>query len=130
MFIFWFSANFNILAFSTGSSGPVFFSLGIKDSLLVILVVDVMCVYSRSLHCGVGYMVYYDVHNFFVWVHMRTLGFQVSLIHSLVKLPLCSPCFSPRSCAVPAYLCVLEIFTGTGNYLISLPCHLQRSFWT
>ncbi|KAF8645588.1 hypothetical protein AX16_007722 [Volvariella volvacea WC 439] len=40
MFFVWFSANFNILAFSTGSAGPVFFSLGIKQSLIVLLVVD------------------------------------------------------------------------------------------
>ena len=49
MFFIWFSVNFNILAFSTGSSGPVFFSLGIKDSLLVIFVVDVMCVIQKIL---------------------------------------------------------------------------------
>ncbi|KAF8056624.1 purine-cytosine permease [Lyophyllum atratum] len=40
MFFVWFSANFNILAFSTGSAGPVFFSLGLRDSLVIILVVD------------------------------------------------------------------------------------------
>ncbi|KAF8231030.1 hypothetical protein L208DRAFT_1437901 [Tricholoma matsutake] len=40
MFFVWFSANFNILAFSTGSAGPAFFNLGQRDSLLIILVVD------------------------------------------------------------------------------------------
>ena len=44
MFTIWFSCNFNILSFSGGSSGPVFFSLGIKDTLLVLLVVNAMCV--------------------------------------------------------------------------------------
>ncbi|KAF8804593.1 hypothetical protein BYT27DRAFT_7213749 [Phlegmacium glaucopus] len=34
--------NFNSLAFGTGSSGPAFFSLAIRDSLLVIFVVDVI----------------------------------------------------------------------------------------
>ena len=48
MFTIWFSTTFNILTFSTGSSGPVFFSLSIKDSLLVILVVNVMYVPPTS----------------------------------------------------------------------------------
>ncbi|TFK70128.1 cytosine-purine permease [Pluteus cervinus] len=42
MFFVWFSANFNILSFSTGSAGPVFFSLGVRDSVLVILVVSII----------------------------------------------------------------------------------------
>ncbi|KAF9057204.1 hypothetical protein BJ165DRAFT_1411590 [Panaeolus papilionaceus] len=49
MFWLWFSVNFNILAFSTGSAGPAFFSLGIKDSLLVLLVVDVLAVFGPKL---------------------------------------------------------------------------------
>ena len=58
MFTIWFSANFNIVSFSTGSSGPVFFSLGIKDTLLVLLVVNVMFVSQKfqaaltSLYCS------------------------------------------------------------------------------
>ena len=44
MFTIWFSGNCNILSFGAGSSGPVFFSLGIRDSLLVLLVVNIMCV--------------------------------------------------------------------------------------
>jgi len=42
MFTIWFATTFNIIMFSTGSSGPVFFSLSIKDSLLVILVVNII----------------------------------------------------------------------------------------
>ncbi|TBU31408.1 purine-cytosine permease [Dichomitus squalens] len=42
MFFVWFSANINILTFGTGSSGPAFFGLGLRDSLLVILVVDLI----------------------------------------------------------------------------------------
>ena len=49
MFTIWFSTNFNIVSFSTGSSGPVFFSLGIKDTLLVLLVANVLCV-SHNLN--------------------------------------------------------------------------------
>jgi Permease for cytosine/purines, uracil, thiamine, allantoin len=45
MFTIWFSTTFNILSFSTGSSGPAFFSLSVRDSLLVILVVNLMCVF-------------------------------------------------------------------------------------
>ena len=48
MFLIWFSANFNILSFITGSSGPVLFSLGVKDSLLAILVVDLMYVTQKT----------------------------------------------------------------------------------
>lgn len=50
MFWLWFSVNFNILAFSTGSAGPAFFGLGLRNSLLILLVVDVMCVLSL-FHC-------------------------------------------------------------------------------
>ncbi|EGO29194.1 hypothetical protein SERLADRAFT_359352 [Serpula lacrymans var. lacrymans S7.9] len=43
MFFVWFSANMNILAFSTGSSGPAFFSLGLVDSVIILIVVDCIC---------------------------------------------------------------------------------------
>ncbi|TFY57523.1 hypothetical protein EVG20_g8512 [Dentipellis fragilis] len=44
MFLVWFSANLNISAFSTGTVGPVFFGLGLRDSLLIIFAVDlVLC---------------------------------------------------------------------------------------
>ncbi|EDR12120.1 cytosine-purine permease [Laccaria bicolor S238N-H82] len=44
LFFVWFSANFNILNFGTGSAGPAFFSLGFRASLATILLVDIMCV--------------------------------------------------------------------------------------
>ncbi|KAF8804550.1 hypothetical protein BYT27DRAFT_7340140 [Phlegmacium glaucopus] len=42
MFFIWFSVNFNILAFGTGSSGPAFFALGLHrtgndDALMTVL---------------------------------------------------------------------------------------------
>ncbi|KAI9568089.1 permease for cytosine/purines, uracil, thiamine, allantoin-domain-containing protein [Boletus coccyginus] len=37
IFFVWFSMNFNILSFSTGTLGPVVFGLGLRDSCLVIL---------------------------------------------------------------------------------------------
>ncbi|KAG1831036.1 permease for cytosine/purines, uracil, thiamine, allantoin-domain-containing protein [Suillus variegatus] len=37
IFFVWFSMNFNILSFSTGTLGPIAFSLGLRDSCLVIL---------------------------------------------------------------------------------------------
>ncbi|KAF8906804.1 purine-cytosine permease [Gymnopilus junonius] len=42
MFWLWFSVNFNILAFGTGSAGPAFFGLGLKTSLIVLLLVDLI----------------------------------------------------------------------------------------
>ncbi|KAG6916943.1 hypothetical protein DXG01_004630 [Tephrocybe rancida] len=42
MFFVWFSSNMNILALSTGSAGPAFFNLGLRDSLVIILVVDIV----------------------------------------------------------------------------------------
>jgi len=42
MFFVWFSANFNILAFSTGSAGPAFFNLGLRDTLVILLLVDAL----------------------------------------------------------------------------------------
>ncbi|EUC56976.1 permease, cytosine/purine, uracil, thiamine, allantoin family protein [Rhizoctonia solani AG-3 Rhs1AP] len=38
----WISANFNILAFSTGSLGPAIFALGLKESLLVIFFINLL----------------------------------------------------------------------------------------
>jgi purine-cytosine permease-like protein len=38
----WISANFNILAFSTGSLGPAIFALGLKESLLVIFFINML----------------------------------------------------------------------------------------
>ncbi|PIL27703.1 transporter [Ganoderma sinense ZZ0214-1] len=42
MFFVWFSANINILSFGTGSAGPAFFGLGLRDTLLILLVVDLI----------------------------------------------------------------------------------------
>lgn len=42
MFLMWFSANLNILTLTTGTAGPAYYGLGIRDSLLVILVVDIV----------------------------------------------------------------------------------------
>ncbi|KAF8639470.1 hypothetical protein AX17_001490 [Amanita inopinata Kibby_2008] len=42
LFFAWFSSNFNILTFSTGSAGPIFFKLGLRDSLLILLFVDLV----------------------------------------------------------------------------------------
>lgn len=42
MFFVWFSANFNILGFSAGSAGPAFFKLGLRDSVVILLVADVI----------------------------------------------------------------------------------------
>ncbi|CDO75439.1 hypothetical protein BN946_scf184693.g8 [Trametes cinnabarina] len=42
MFFVWFSANINILTFGTGSAGPAFFGLGLRDSFFILLVVDII----------------------------------------------------------------------------------------
>jgi NCS1 nucleoside transporter family len=42
MFFVWFSANMNILTFSTGTAGPAYFSLGVNDSLIIIVIVDMV----------------------------------------------------------------------------------------
>ncbi|KAH9887198.1 cytosine-purine permease [Cubamyces lactineus] len=42
MFFVWFSANLNILAFGTGSAGPAFFGLGLRDSFIILLIVDLI----------------------------------------------------------------------------------------
>ncbi|KAI0634352.1 permease for cytosine/purines, uracil, thiamine, allantoin-domain-containing protein [Trametes polyzona] len=41
-FFVWFSANANILTLSAGTVGPAYYDLGIRDSLYVILVVDII----------------------------------------------------------------------------------------
>ncbi|KAI9510190.1 NCS cytosine-purine permease [Russula earlei] len=43
IFFVWFSANTNILSFSTGTLGPVVFGLGLRDSCLVILFFNLLC---------------------------------------------------------------------------------------
>ena len=146
MFIFWFSANFNILAFSTGSSGPVFFSLGIKDSLLVILVVDIMCVSQKfTSWCWLWSTMPFTIFYFFFGFIYANLGFPSFIDLSLVKLllsyvhavSLLDHVPSQLICAFSKFLWRQEsskkhIFSDLSfRKLISLPCcHLQRSFWS
>ncbi|KAI0826401.1 cytosine-purine permease [Irpex lacteus] len=42
MFFVWFSANMNVLGMGTGAAGPAFFSLGVKQSLIIITIVDII----------------------------------------------------------------------------------------
>jgi purine-cytosine permease-like protein len=49
MFFVWFSANLNITALSTGTAGPAFFNLGLRDTLVILLVVDIMYVQSTKI---------------------------------------------------------------------------------
>ncbi|KAN0085794.1 Permease for cytosine/purines, uracil, thiamine, allantoin domain containing protein [Tylopilus felleus] len=42
VFFVWFSMNFNILSFSTGTLGPIVFGLGLRDSCLVILFFNII----------------------------------------------------------------------------------------
>ncbi|EIW55544.1 cytosine-purine permease [Trametes versicolor FP-101664 SS1] len=42
MFFVWFSANINILTFGTGSAGPAFFGLGLRDSFIILVIVDLI----------------------------------------------------------------------------------------
>ncbi|KAI0088273.1 permease for cytosine/purines, uracil, thiamine, allantoin-domain-containing protein [Irpex rosettiformis] len=45
IFTTWFAANANIITFGAGSVGPAAFGLGMKDSFLIIVVVDIiMCI--------------------------------------------------------------------------------------
>lgn len=44
LFFIWFSANANILTLTAGTVGPAFYGLGIRESFLMIIVVDVMWV--------------------------------------------------------------------------------------
>ncbi|EPS96893.1 hypothetical protein FOMPIDRAFT_138178 [Fomitopsis schrenkii] len=42
LFFVWFTANMNVLAFGTGSVGPAFYGIGVKESLIILLIVDVI----------------------------------------------------------------------------------------
>ncbi|KAI0746989.1 purine-cytosine permease [Daedaleopsis nitida] len=42
MFFVWFSANINVLAFGTGTAGPAFFGLGLRDTLIILVIVDLI----------------------------------------------------------------------------------------
>ncbi|KIK34797.1 hypothetical protein CY34DRAFT_812678 [Suillus luteus UH-Slu-Lm8-n1] len=43
LFFVWFSSCMNLLTFSTGAAGPAFFSLGVRDSIAIIVIVDLVC---------------------------------------------------------------------------------------
>ncbi|KAG1868500.1 cytosine-purine permease, partial [Suillus subluteus] len=43
LFFVWFSSCMNLLSFSTGTAGPAFFSMGVRDSLAIIIVVNLVC---------------------------------------------------------------------------------------
>jgi len=60
MFFVWFSANFNILAFSTGSAAPAFFNLGLKHTGIIVIVVDAMWVIAP----GVSMFLRMNINNF------------------------------------------------------------------
>ncbi|KAG1717870.1 cytosine-purine permease [Suillus lakei] len=42
MFFVWFSGSMNILGFSTGTAGPACFALGVRDSMTIIVVVNLV----------------------------------------------------------------------------------------
>lgn len=42
MFFVWFSVNMNVLSFGTGSAGPAFYGLGLRESLITLLIVDLI----------------------------------------------------------------------------------------
>ncbi|TCD62689.1 hypothetical protein EIP91_006548 [Steccherinum ochraceum] len=42
IFFVWFSANMNVLALGTGAAGPAFFGMGVKQSLIILLIVDLL----------------------------------------------------------------------------------------
>ncbi|OSX63553.1 hypothetical protein POSPLADRAFT_1045867 [Postia placenta MAD-698-R-SB12] len=42
MFFVWFSVNMNVLSFGTGSAGPAFYGLGLRQSLITLLIVDLI----------------------------------------------------------------------------------------
>ncbi|KAG1902473.1 cytosine-purine permease [Suillus fuscotomentosus] len=42
LFFIWFSPCMNILGFSSGAAGPAFFSLGVRDSIAIIVTVDLV----------------------------------------------------------------------------------------
>ncbi|KZT70408.1 hypothetical protein DAEQUDRAFT_782651 [Daedalea quercina L-15889] len=44
LFFVWFTANMNVIAFGTGSVGPAFYGLGLKESLVILLIVDVILI--------------------------------------------------------------------------------------
>ena len=117
MFFIWFSVNFNILAFSTGSSGPVFFSLGIKDSLLVILVVDIMCVTQKFFWAILLVTVCY-LHMNHVFALISNLGFrlvEVSLSRSVLPQLVLMLTFTSLLEHVPFQLiCAFPTITQTG----------------
>lgn len=48
IFFIWFSANFNILSFSSGTLGPLAFGLSARDSCLVILFFNLLCAIPPS----------------------------------------------------------------------------------
>jgi NCS1 nucleoside transporter family len=43
LFFIWFSSCMNILSFGTGTAGPAFFSLGVRDSMVIIVIVNLVC---------------------------------------------------------------------------------------
>ncbi|KAH8115903.1 NCS cytosine-purine permease [Phellopilus nigrolimitatus] len=43
IFFIWLAANFNVLSFSSGTVGPMVYGLGLRDSCLVILFINILC---------------------------------------------------------------------------------------
>ncbi|THH07037.1 hypothetical protein EW145_g3664 [Phellinidium pouzarii] len=108
MFFVWFSANLNVLAFSTGTVGPTFFGLGLKDSFAVIVIVDLFA-FLIPAYFGV----FGPKLGTRVMVHSRfSFGYLGSIIPSLLNV-----------FTLEGYL-VLNIIIG-GQTLASVSNHLS-----
>ncbi|KAI0080386.1 hypothetical protein K474DRAFT_1704695 [Panus rudis PR-1116 ss-1] len=54
MFFVWFSANINILTFSTGTVGPAFFSFGMRTTFILVTIVDAICCLFPAIFATFG----------------------------------------------------------------------------
>jgi len=146
MFFVWFSANFNILAFSTGSAAPAFFNLGLKHTGIIVIVVDTMWVVAS----GVSMFLRIKIND------MLLAPCAEMLLTTFTSICCCSTfdygswgVTSPenadlwnlssisRSCSIPAYLCVSSRLKSISWAWLILPlrlltdayCHWMTSLW-
>lgn len=107
MFFVWFTSNFNILAFSTGSAAPAFFGMDIKHCVAIFIVVDTMWVAYHDHHTYIYYMYFSGLISVLVGPSQPAVYFLI--------LPEADPCLSSCDHAtLITYFIRREIFPNGG----------------
>jgi len=120
MFFVWFSANFNILAFSTGSAAPAFFNLGLKHTGIIVVVVDSMWVVASGdflyIHISDPLLAQCAEMSLMTFTSVCCCSMDHEALQDRRMLTCLNLSSISRSCSIPAYLCVYSRLKFMANF--------------